>query len=141
MLEKKIIYSLDQIDQAVNLLISLFDKCSVFAFHGDLGAGKTTLIKKILKQVGVKELITSPTFTYVSIYQNAKGQTFYHFDLYRIKTLQEFIDLGFNEYLYTENSWSFIEWPEVIAPLIKTKACHVYLDYHEDKRILTAKIL
>ena len=90
----------------------------------------------MLKQKGVAQPVTSPTFTYVNVYENDNGQLFYHFDLYRIETLDAFIAAGFNEYLYAPNSWAFIEWPEVIMPLLTEAVCHCTIDYHDQQRVL-----
>ncbi len=142
MSEKKIIFSLDQLESVAQELWSLRDECQVYAFTGQLGAGKTTLVKELLKKAGVHEVTTSPTFTYVNVYKNKTGQTLYHFDLYRISSLDEFVQQGFDEYLYLPDSWSFIEWPEVIAPLLKKNVCRVALDYQgNDKRVLAYRIL
>jgi tRNA threonylcarbamoyladenosine biosynthesis protein TsaE len=136
------IYSLDTIDTIVTALYHLVPLCSVFTCKGDLGAGKTTLIKRLLLRCGVTDSIVSPTFTYVIPYTNSKGEIFYHFDLYRMPTLQDFIDAGFNELLYAPHSWSFIEWPEIIMPLLTKKACHIVLDYYtEQERIITYTVV
>lgn len=133
-----ITYTLAQIRKPVEELYNLFSSCSIFTFTGTLGAGKTTLIKNLLRYAGIKEIILSPTFTYVIAYSNSKGETFYHFDLYRIGSLEEFIASGFDELLYSPRSWSFIEWPEVIMPLLTKKTCHVTIDYKGEKeRVLT----
>src|SRR5439155_12466456 len=91
---------------------------AVFTFSGTLGSGKTTLVQSLLESCGVMEHVTSPTFTYVNCYKNNRGETFYHFDVYRIKNCQDFIQAGFDEYLYQPNSWAFIEWPESILSLL-----------------------
>lgn len=136
-----LIYELEEIDNAVKLLLGYFNKCSVFTFRGDLGAGKTTLIKLLLREMEVKDIITSPTFAYMNKYQNSKNQSFYHFDLYRMKSANEFFDAGFNDVLYQPNSWSFIEWPEIIIPYLKDKVCNVSLEhYGEDKRVFLYNI-
>ncbi len=129
------IYSLETLDDLVELLYNKMNTCKVFTFTGPLGAGKTTLIKKILKRCGVKQVVTSPTFTYLQQYTNDKGQLFNHFDLYRLSSLNEFQEMGFDEYLYQPNSWTFIEWPKIVLPLLKKDVCHVELDYvSEDER-------
>lgn len=123
-------YTYNDINKIVDVLYSLLPYCCVVTFEGDLGAGKTTLIKALLKKCGIEEVITSPTFSYVSCYINKNNmQTFYHFDLYRIHSLEDFVSYGFNEYLYQKKSWSFIEWPSVIHPLITKKRCSVKLEY------------
>lgn len=137
----QLIYRFEEINKAVELLLGYFDKCSVFTFVGDLGAGKTTLIKMLLKEVGVKDIITSPTFAYMCKYKNSKDQYFYHFDLYRMHSADEFFNAGFDELLYRPNSWSFIEWPEIIIPYLKEKICTISIEhFDEDKRLLTYSI-
>lgn len=141
--EKTINFNLDQLETIVNDLYLLKNKCTVYTFSGPLGAGKTTLVKALLKSFGVTAPVTSPTFSYLNVYENSKGELLYHFDLYRLKTLQEFLEMGFDEYLYLENSWTFIEWPEIIVPLITHKACLISLDFGKsnDERQLRYKTL
>lgn len=131
-----IIFGQDELPQVAKDLVALMDRYKVFTFTGPLGAGKTSLIRHMLELKGVTQSVTSPTFTYVNVYENEQGQLFYHFDLYRIETLDAFISAGFNEYLYLPNSWTFIEWPEVILPLLTDSVCHCNLEYHDQKRIL-----
>lgn len=135
---KESVVSLDQLDTMAQQLYELKDHCAVYLFEGPLGAGKTTLIRLLLHKWGIQDPIVSPTFTYVNIYINKKNEILYHFDLYRIETLNQFIQLGFDEYLYQENSWSFIEWPELIMPLIKKRACFIRIEYKDEKtRLIT----
>jgi tRNA threonylcarbamoyladenosine biosynthesis protein TsaE len=138
---KEIIYSLQEHDRVVQELKNLMGQYQIFAVSGPLGAGKTTTIKTLLRSFGITVPITSPTFTYVNMYENNQGEHFYHFDLYRISSVQEFQAQGFDEYLYQSNSWSFIEWPEVIVPLLTHNVCYVSFDYHEDpeKRVVTIR--
>jgi len=132
-----LIYSLDEVDFAARELRSLMPFCSVFTFVGMLGAGKTTLIQALFRQCGIDAVIQSPTFTYLVPYINQDEQRFYHFDLYRLKDGKEFVDAGFSEYLYQPESWAFIEWPEIIMPVLKKSVCHVSLDYlGEEQRVL-----
>jgi tRNA threonylcarbamoyladenosine biosynthesis protein TsaE len=139
---KEIIYSLDEVPRIARLLWELRTQCKVFTFNGHLGAGKTTLVKEILRVAGVKDVITSPTFTYVNLYQTPNKEQLYHFDLYRITTLEEFLAQGFDEYLYAPHAWSFIEWPEVIMPLLQHNVCHCSIDYEgEDRRKLMYTII
>ncbi len=135
---EKITYSLTTLPTVVEHLITLMPDCAVFTFVGPLGAGKTTLIKQLLARCGVKEVVMSPTFTYVATYTNDRGQTFYHFDLYRFKTLHDFMQAGFDEYLYVPDSWAFIEWPEILKPILTHNVCAVTIDYvSEDLRMIT----
>lgn len=135
------IYNLEKLDELVKLIQELMSVCSVFTFTGVLGAGKTTLIRALLRACGVTDTIVSPTFIYMVAYTNVQEQKFYHFDLYRISLEEEFYALGFDEFIYAPDSagsWSFIEWPEVVMPLLNRKACYITLDYWgDDQRILT----
>ncbi len=130
-------YSLSGIPAVAQKLKELLKNCRVMTFTGPLGAGKTTLIKELLKQCGVQEVVTSPTFTYLNMYENEAGETFCHFDLYRIGSLAEFQEAGFDEYLETDG-FTLIEWPEHILSLLAQQACHVAIDYHEEpeKRVM-----
>jgi len=137
--KKEIIYSLDEQGIIIQEMQSAMQHCQVFAITGPLGAGKTTTIKALLRNCGIVGTISSPTFTYINEYTNDRNERFYHFDLYRISNVQEFQAQGFDEYLYQPHSWSFIEWPEVIEPLLTHDICFVSFDYHEDpdKRVVT----
>jgi len=137
---EKIIYGLNELDEVVLNLIQKMNTHQVFTFSGPLGAGKTTMIADLLKQCGITQPITSPTFTYVNIYYNLEGQTFYHFDLYRLDNLDEFVSLGFDEYLYQPNSWTFIEWPSIIMPLLTHDVCHITIDYPDNIALREMKI-
>lgn len=132
-MKKKIVFLNDQIPEIAAKIWSLRTSCKVFTFAGPLGAGKTTLVKEILKQAGVKEVTTSPTFTYVNVYKVGQ-HTLYHFDLYRIQSMGQFLEQGFHEYIYAPDSWSFIEWPEVIESLLKDNVCRVSLEYRADNK-------
>jgi len=141
--KKELVYSYEDLDMVAKELERCMATCQVFALTGPLGAGKTTVIQKILGDSGVSTTVTSPTFNYVNEHSNNQGEKFYHFDLYRIKTVQEFLEQGFDEYLYQPNSWAFVEWPEVIKPLLTHNVCYVSFDYHEesDKRVVTIECL
>ena len=134
---KQINYTIKEIDVVVDLLYSMLPQYKVITFTGSLGAGKTTLVKALLARCGIKEVTTSPTFTYVNVYENDQRQTFYHFDCYRIKTVDEFKAAGFDEYLYQEHSWAFIEWPEVIESLVSHAVIKVNIEYDGEQRTLT----
>lgn len=135
-------FTQDQIDQVADALYQLRDQCQVYAFKGTLGAGKTTLSQKLLRRFGVEGVITSPTFTYVNVYHLPDGNAVYHFDLYRIASIDEFMLSGFNEYIYQPNSWALIEWPEVIDPLLQHRVCRVALEYiDEDTRGIKVNVI
>lgn len=138
---KIIDYSLENIDQVVDQLLPEIKKSSVITFTGGLGAGKTTIIKKILEKMGVTETVTSPTYTYVVSYKNNNGQIFHHFDLYRIKNLSELYDMGLNELLYQPNSRSFIEWPEAVEEIINKNRnnLEILMEYGQKEQKRTLK--
>ncbi len=137
-MNKTITYNLNDLPKIVAELKTLMETHRIFAFTGSLGAGKTTLIRSLLQACGVTGVISSPTFTYVNIYSNNVNQKFYHFDLYRIVHPQEFIDAGFDEYLNDPQAYVFIEWPEIIKPLLKNNVCFILLEYvAEDQRSIT----
>lgn len=134
-----LIYDSNEIVKTAECLYSLKDQCDIYVFQGSLGAGKTTLVRELLRCYGVtSRMITSPTFTYMQQYGVGSGVTLYHFDLYRLATLQDFVYAGFDEYLYRNNSWCFIEWPEIIEPLLSKRVCHVLLEYYNiEQRSMT----
>jgi len=104
------------LDQAAQAILAHAQQERIFIFEGEMGAGKTTLIKALAKAMGVTEVVTSPTFSIVNEY-DASGKIIYHFDFYRIKNLQEAYDIGYEEYFYSGNT-CFIEWPEKVESLL-----------------------
>ena len=111
----------------------------VFAFHGNMGAGKTTFIKQLCEDMGTQDVVNSPTFAIVNVYdvQTPYSGEVYHFDCYRLKDLREAQDFGAEEYLYSGN-YCFIEWPEMIAPLLPDDTVQVRIEVQENgNRILT----
>jgi tRNA threonylcarbamoyladenosine biosynthesis protein TsaE len=112
----KFVFSLDEIENVARSVASQNPE-KVILFHGEMGAGKTTFIKHLAKELGVTESTSSPTFSLVNEYQTATNQFVYHFDFYRLKTETEALDMGVEEYLYSGN-WCFIEWAEQIPNLI-----------------------
>jgi len=125
-------YAIDDIPALVDYLHDYLASYRVVTLTGPLGAGKTTLVAHLLRSYGITQEITSPTFTYVNIYSTAGRKTFYHFDLYRIGSLDEFLHAGFDEYVYQPRSVAIIEWPRVIMPLLTHDVCHIELDYDAD---------
>ena len=122
-------YDLSQLDFVAKQCADFMKNVEVVTFVGSLGAGKTTLVSALLKQLGVTAPVTSPTFTYMNVYQLTDGRTAYHFDLYRLGSLQDFEQAGFTEYLYQGNSICLIEWPEIIMPLLLRSVCHITIDF------------
>lgn len=105
-------------------------------FYGEMGVGKTTLIKEICLQLGVLDNISSPTFSLVNEYQTAKNESIYHFDFYRITDETEALDIGIDDYFYNGN-WCLIEWPQNIKNLLPLDAVEIHLSLNDDdKRII-----
>lgn len=112
-------FSLEGIKNVAQQILNQNPK-KIILFNGEMGAGKTTLINQISKTLGVKDATGSPTFSLVNEYKTIDNQTIYHFDLYRLKSENESLDMGIEDYLYSGN-WCFIEWPEKISNLIPIK--------------------
>lgn len=131
------IKSLDTIREAAKTFVKNMGNGHVFAFYGKMGAGKTTFIKAICEELGVEDVITSPTFAIVNEYRSATtNELIYHFDFYRIKKLDEVYDMGYEDYFYS-GALCFIEWPELIEELLPTDAVRVRIEETEGgKRIV-----
>ena len=111
-----ITFSIEQLDLVAKQILEQ-NPSKVLLFNGEMGAGKTTLIKKLCENLGVNEPTSSPTFSLVNEYYTTNNQYIYHFDCYRLKTEIEALDMGIDEYLYS-GYWCFIEWAEKISNLI-----------------------
>jgi len=105
------ISNLGDLAESSKKLLEAFPNSSIFAFRGELGAGKTTFIKALCQQLGVEEVMSSPSFSIINEYRSIGGEVIYHFDLYRLKSIEEALDIGMEEYLYSDNH-CFVEWPE-----------------------------
>ncbi len=126
-----IINSIEEIQEVAEKFIHEIGDKKIFAFNGKMGAGKTTFIKAICEVMGVQETINSPTFSIVNEYEAADGSIIYHFDCYRINKIQEALDLGAEEYLYSGNL-CFIEWSENIAPLLPDSLVNLNIEEIEN---------
>ena len=124
------IKDLDHIREAARDFNSQIDQHTVFAFYGKMGAGKTTFIKAVCQELGVEDVITSPTFAIVNEYTTS-ARTIYHFDFYRIKRIEEVYDMGYEDYFYS-GSLCFIEWPELIEELLPDDAVRVTISEESD---------
>jgi tRNA threonylcarbamoyladenosine biosynthesis protein TsaE len=128
--------ALADLDQAAEKILRYAPDEQLFIFEGEMGAGKTTLIKALAKAMGVNELVSSPTFSIVNEY-DANGHPLYHFDFYRIKNLQEAYDIGYEEYFYSGNP-CFIEWPEKISELLPAHYLKIEIQVlNENHRLLS----
>ena len=138
------IQSLEQIADAAREFVASIGERRVFAFYGSMGAGKTTFIKAVCEELGVKEQVTSPTFAIVNVYTADSTAAanpsiitahssfeIYHFDFYRIKRLEEAYDMGCEEYFYSGNL-CFIEWPELIEDLLPEDTVRVTITQQPD---------
>ena len=124
------IKSIDTIRESAREFIENIGESKVFAFYGKMGAGKTTFVKAICEELGVEDVITSPTFAIVNEYE-AKGQPIFHFDFYRIKKLDEVYDMGHEDHLYS-GALCFIEWPELIEELLPEDAVKVTIGVNDN---------
>lgn len=123
--------SIDNIREAARQFVGNMGAASVFAFYGSMGAGKTTFIKAVCEELGVEDVITSPTFAIVNEYRAEEtGELIYHFDFYRIKKLEEVYDMGYEDYFYS-GALCFIEWPELIEELLPSDAVRVKIEETE----------
>lgn len=124
-------YSLENLSEVTTELISSA-KNKTLLFYGQMGVGKTTLIKEICKQLGVLDTISSPTFSLVNEYETSKIEKVYHFDFYRIAQEEEALDIGIEEY-FDNNDWCLIEWPENIENLLPLDAVEIHLSILKDQ--------
>jgi len=108
-------------------------KSNIFTFEGEIGVGKTTLIKKILKNFKVKDLVKSPTFSIVNEYLTSDNKIIYHFDFFRLKNKIEVLDMGFEEYLDSSN-FCFIEWPKYIQKLLPSDVTKIKMEYLDESK-------
>lgn len=127
------INNLSEIDTVANKFVDIIDNRKVFAFYGEMGAGKTTFIKALCKALGVTETITSPTFAIVNEYQKADDNPIFHFDFYRIKDIDEAYDFGYEDYFYSGHL-CFIEWPQLVEPLLPENVVNVLIEIGDNEQ-------
>jgi len=123
-------YSIENLSSVAREILSTV-KNKTLLFYGEMGVGKTTLIKQICKELEVQDVISSPTFSLVNEYQTTKNEKVFHFDFYRITNEEEALDIGIEEYFYN-NDWCLIEWPGNIENLLPLDAVQIHLTVLED---------
>jgi tRNA threonylcarbamoyladenosine biosynthesis protein TsaE len=124
-------FTLDEIQNVVKQILTTPSLKKVITFHAQMGVGKTTLIKELVKQLGVQDNSSSPTFSLVNEYETNTGEIVYHFDLYRLNSEEEAYDMGIDEYFYSGN-WCLIEWPEKTPNLIPIDHASIQMKLNKD---------
>lgn len=134
------VQSISELPSVASAIITYAPAHKIFLFYGDMGAGKTTLIKSICEYLGTTEPVTSPTFSIVNEYIGANANI-YHFDFYRLKNQTEALDMGYEEYFYS-GAYCFVEWPEKIAGLLPEHYISVRIEVtgNNSRRIIIEKI-
>ncbi len=131
---KIIVKSESDLLPAARELLKAFPEGRVFAFYGDMGAGKTTFIKAICHSLGVMDIVQSPTFSIINEYKTSTGESIFHFDFYRIKKLEEVFDIGYEDYIYS-GDYCFVEWPELIESLLPDDAIRIRISGDPERMI------
>lgn len=129
----RIEYEISDINRVARMFIDQIGENTVFAFNGSMGAGKTTFIKAVCEELGVEDVINSPTFAIVNEYETKNGSLIYHFDCYRLKSVEEALNFGAEDYLYSGNL-CFIEWPEKIDTLLPENTVFVNIKVLSDTK-------
>lgn len=125
-------YNLDEIEAVAEKVLSFLEKGMVL-FQGDMGSGKTTFVSALLKSLGSSDSVSSPTFSIVNEYNLSNDSKVFHFDLYRIESLEEALNFGIEDYL-NSNHWQFIEWPDRIKELIPNNAQSITIEHTENNK-------
>ncbi len=133
----KIFYAkkVQELNEIAKAIVEVFKNEKKFVFFGEMGVGKTTLIKSICKALNVQDIVTSPTFSVVNEYQTDIGIAIFHFDFFRIKNKEELLDLGFEEYIYSDN-YCLIEWPEKAEGLLDDNFVEIRMTKNKDCRTI-----
>jgi len=132
---KIIVNCISELSEVAKVVLSEIKSNKIICFYGDMGVGKTTFIKEICRVLDVKDNVNSPTFSIVNEYLTSKKQIIYHFDFYRIKDKNEAFDLGYEEYLYS-NNLCLIEWPEKVEELLPDNIVKILMTKDNENRII-----
>lgn len=130
--------STDDLPEASELILNFAGPTKVWTFYGEMGAGKTTLIKTLCEKLGVTDMVSSPTFSIVNEYATSAGEPVFHFDFYRINTEREALDIGCEEYFYS-GDYCFIEWPSRIPGLLPDQRLEIHIK--EEDSIRTIQVI
>ena len=133
-------YSLEQLHEVARNLLTSFPEERFFAFFGKMGVGKTTLIKEMCDVLGVVDNVCSPTFAIVNEYSTALDESVFHFDFYRLKSIAEAYDIGYEEYFYS-GCYCFTEWTEKVEELLPDRYVRVTMTEENERRTLTAELI
>ena len=125
------INGLQEYDTAAQRFITLMGNKKIFAFYGKMGVGKTTFVKSLCQALGVDDTVNSPTFAIVNEYADKDSRPIYHFDFYRIKSVAELYNLGYEDYFYS-NAICFIEWPQLAEEILPEDTVKVTIEENED---------
>lgn len=128
---KLFLNSLESIKETAILFLENTNKFKIIAFYGDMGVGKTSFIKALCKELGVIDTVSSPTFSLVNEYKTRESNSIYHFDFYRINSIEEVYDFGYEEYFFSGNI-CFIEWPELVEELLPANCLKVKILENQD---------
>ena len=132
---KIVVNCISDLNELSKIILNIGKDRNIICFYGEMGAGKTTLIKVICKDLGVEDNVSSPTFSIINEYVSSEGKPIYHFDFYRLKDEEEALDMGCEEFFY-KNSLCFIEWPEKIPSLIPEEVLKVKITKEKETRII-----
>ncbi len=140
-MEKQLIVNnLIELPNAATTILKDIGSHKVVAFFGKMGVGKTTLIKALCNQLGVEDVVSSPTFALVNEYLTEKEESVFHFDFYRIESIEEVFDIGYEEYIYSGN-FCFIEWPEMMVELLPESYVYLTIEENDDgTRVISYRV-